>query len=215
MIDSKVLIKERPGKLPATFFSELGVFVQSNFLDAQTCARLRDELENCSSRSSKVVKANGQAEVDTNQRPAKQVNISVTTAGWAEQRLVDVQTKLEKFFHQPVRGFEPPQFLVYQPGDFHIPHLDKRTSPEKPLYVRSRQFTVVIFLNSGGLSQNGSSYGGGALTLYGILDDPLGKKFGFPLVGEEGLLVAFPVSLVHEVTPVTYGNRYCIVSHAF
>lgn len=208
-------LKEQPGRLPATFFFELGVFIQPNFLDSQTCARLRGELEDLSSRPSKVVKANGKAEVDLSQRPAKQLGISNTTAEWAEQRLVQVRPDLENYFSQPVHGFETPQFLVYQPGDFHVPHLDKGSKPDEPFYVKSRQFTMVIFLNSEGSPKNESTYIGGALTLYGILDDPLGKKFGFPLFGEEGLLVAFPVSLVHEVTPITCGKRYCIVSHAY
>lgn len=204
------VLKESPGRLPASFFTRLGVFVLPNFFDSSTCATLRLELDNCSRGSSKVITPNGKSEVDLQQRPAKQFSVSDTTTRWADQRLVQLQPQLEKFFHNKVWGFETPQFLVYQEGDFHIPHRDKSSKAKEPLYVKRRQFTVVVYLNG-----EGAAYGGGALTLYGLLDPPEGKRFGFPLVGEEGLLVAFPVNILHEVTPITFGKRYCIVSHAY
>lgn len=210
MSSTNTVLKECPGRLPASFFARLGVFVQPNFLDSQACANLRLELDNCSSRSSKIIASSGQSEVDLRQRPAKQFGVSDTTIGWAEQKLVQLQPQLEKFFRNTVCGFETPQFLVYQEGGFHIPHRDKGSKAQEPLYVRRRQFTVVVYLNG-----EGEYYGGGALTLYGLLDSPDGKRFGFPLIGEEGLLVAFPVQLLHEVTPITFGKRYCIVSHAY
>ncbi len=37
-------------------------------------------------------------------------------------------------------------------------------------------------------------------------------NFGLPLAGEPGLFIAFPPTLVHEVTPVTAGARYVLVS---
>lgn len=209
------MVKERPDKLPVAFFSELGVFVQPNFLDSRTCTQLRDELNNVSRTPSKVITAEGEAKVDPTHRPAKRSAVSEATIGWTEKSLGQVQPKLANFFDQPVHGFETPQFLVYQPGDFHLPHLDKNSSPQQPSYIKSRRFTVVIFLSSEGSTENEAFHGGGALTLYGLLDEPRGQKFGFPLAGEEGLLVAFPVSLIHEVTQVTHGKRYCIVSHAF
>ncbi len=215
MIDAKSLIKEQPGRLPAPFFSKLGVFVQPNFLDSETCARLRGELNDSSRTPSKVIKADGRPQVDLKQRPAKKITSSNSRIEWAGQRLVQVQPELEKHFSQPIRGFEPPQFLVYQEGDFHVPHLDKYSNPQEPSYVKSRLFTVVIFLNEERTSPKGASFGGGALNLYGILEEPQGKKFGLPLFSEEGLLVAFPISVVHEVTPITHGKRYCIVSHTF
>ena len=215
MTDGNILIKERAGRLPARFFSRFGVFVQPNFLDAQTCANLRDELETCPSRSSTVLKANGKAEVDTKQRPAKHLTVSHTTKSWVEQRLHQVKPELEKYFHCQIVGFATPRFLVYKPGDYHVPHLDKNDRPEKSLGMRLRQFAVLIYLNSEGELNAPAAYGGGALTLYGLLDEPVGKKFGFPLRGEEGMLVAFPVSLLHEVTTITHGNRYCMLSHAY
>ncbi len=41
----------------------------------------------------------------------------------------------------------------------------------------------------------------GALTLYGLFDQPDAETLGFPIEAEEGLLVTFPADVVHEVRP--------------
>lgn len=56
------------------------------------------------------------------------------------------------------------------------------------------------------------SYGGGNLVLDGLLDDPRLKTIGFPLNGEEGLLIAFRSETYHEVIAVTRGERYSIAA---
>ncbi len=70
---------------------------------------------------------------------------------------------------------------------------------------------VVIFLNAMSTEPGPSDYSGGALTFYGLLEDPAWRDFGFALDPMPGLLVAFPSHIVHEVTPVTAGDRYTIV----
>lgn len=86
--------------------------------------------------------------------------------------------------------------LGYGAGDFFMAHRD--TSPHY-----TRRITAVIFLNTG--------YSGGELVLYGVLDDPRLVQYGVPIAGQTGLLVAFPADTVHEVKPVTAGERYTAV----
>jgi predicted 2-oxoglutarate/Fe(II)-dependent dioxygenase YbiX len=50
------------------------------------------------------------------------------------------------------------------------------------------------------------------LTFYGLLPGPAWERIGFPLRGEEGLLVAFRSEILHEVTAVRQGDRYTIVT---
>jgi SM-20-related protein len=50
------------------------------------------------------------------------------------------------------------------------------------------------------------------LTFYGLLGGEKGEKVGLPLVGEEGLLVAFKSNITHAVTPVTHGERFTVVT---
>lgn len=56
------------------------------------------------------------------------------------------------------------------------------------------------------------TFGGGALALYGLLNDARGQNYGFPLEPEQGQLIAFRSDLWHEVKPVTHGERFTIVS---
>jgi predicted 2-oxoglutarate/Fe(II)-dependent dioxygenase YbiX len=75
--------------------------------------------------------------------------------------------------------------------------------------------SAVIFLNSAADAREPLSYGGGALTLYGLIDDLAWRGYGFPLVGEQGLLIAFRSYVLHEVTVVTGDERYSIVTWFF
>ena len=65
---------------------------------------------------------------------------------------------------------------------------------------------TVLFLND--------DYTGGALTLYGLVDDPKWRDYGFAVAPAPGLLVAFPSDMLHEVTPVIAGER-CTVANWF
>jgi SM-20-related protein len=71
---------------------------------------------------------------------------------------------------------------------------------------------VVVFLNDQAEEPSPLTYGGGTLTFYGLLGGEKGEKVGLPLVGEEGLLVAFKSNITHAVTPVTHGERFTVVT---
>ena len=61
-----------------------------------------------------------------------------------------------------------------------------------------------------------AGYAGVTLTFFGLMDDDASEEsVGLPLAGEPGLLVAFPPSLIHSVTPVTAGERYTVVTWFF
>ena len=71
-----------------------------------------------------------------------------------------------------------------------------------------------MFLNDESAEPSSTTYEGGRLTFYGLLDDEGlgGKSMAFPVPGEAGLFVAFPTDVIHEVTPVLRGERYTIVT---
>jgi predicted 2-oxoglutarate/Fe(II)-dependent dioxygenase YbiX len=58
-------------------------------------------------------------------------------------------------------------------------------------------------------------YQGGDLTFFGLMKTPGAKEYGFPVDMETGLLVAFPSATLHEVSPVTGGKRYTLVTWFF
>ena len=106
---------------------------------------------------------------------------------------------------------QEPQFLVYREGDFFHRHRDSRRESDAAEFSKQRRVSVIVFLNGEDEVPGPDVYGGGSLTFYELMSGS-GVEYGIPLVGEPGLLVAFRPELLHEVTPVTHGERYTIVS---
>src|SRR5574342_475177 len=53
------------------------------------------------------------------------------------------------------------------------------TSPESPEHLRARKVAVVLFLNEESEQPDPDSYGSGALTFYGLIDEPPWRSMGF------------------------------------
>jgi SM-20-related protein len=198
----------------ADFFHSLGLFVAKDFFDRAWCERLR--LEASSAQKSHATVAKKSAErLDEGVRKTKWAGVSAPTISEVKARLLAVKPRLESHFNVKLAGCEEPQFLAYKAGDFFRPHQDHADDPDAYAYVRERQVSAVIFLNSEAEALGPESYAGGALTFYGLMDDQPWKAYGFPLVGERGLLIAFRSDVLHEVTVVTRGERYSIVTWFF
>lgn len=191
----------------ADFFAKFGLFVIRNFLDSQMCEAMREEV--CSTRTTQAyIIRDGIEMVDRGSRNTKSVKISKATRTVVKERLLQVKPQVEKHFNVDLSDCEEPSFLLYRKGDFFRPHRDKHEEGS----TTNRQVSVIVFLNGEGHTGKSQSYAGGQLTLFGLVDDERWKDYGFPLVGEEGLLIAFPSETVHEVKSVTGGERQTIVS---
>ncbi len=191
----------------ADFFSRFGIFFLEKFLDPKLCDEICSQV-----RSAKLMRAtvkgedwNAKSEVNTTHRKALYANTPSDTVELVQGRLSEVRPVLAEHFELTLNHCEPLQFLFYREGDFYGPHLDSRSD-------KDRQVSIILFLNSGGAETDKSSYSGGALTFYGLIDDPALRQYGFPLMGEAGLLVAFRSNTVHEVTPVTSGERFTVAT---
>lgn len=183
------------------------MFAVQNFFSDRECEQLIREMLECS--VTPVLLADDT--INETQRKAGNVSPSETTRNLVEQKLDDLKPSVEEHFRLRLTTFEEPQFLIYGAGDFHCAHSDKSTDPTHPTYVKQREISVVVLLN-GDSAAHATTYGGGVLTLYGLSDDQAWKSFGFQLEPEPGLLVAFRSDLVHEVTPITSGQRFSIVT---
>jgi predicted 2-oxoglutarate/Fe(II)-dependent dioxygenase YbiX len=128
-------------------------------------------------------------------------------------RLEAVRPALETRFAEGTLAWDGLQFLAYRPGDFFRPHRDRSAAPGNEV-TRRRRVAVVVFLNGAGEASlpEAETFDGGALTFYGLLDDPRLRGVGYPLRAEAGLLVAFRPSVLHEVTPVSRGERHTVVA---
>jgi predicted 2-oxoglutarate/Fe(II)-dependent dioxygenase YbiX len=114
--------------------------------------------------------------------------------------------QVAKHFDVVVSEYEDPQFLRYQKGDFFVAHQDGNTGLLR-LETERRLMSMVIFLSREAESPEVGVYCGGSLVFTNLRDSTK-----FRLRTEPGTLIAFRSETTHEVTPVTYGERYSIVS---
>lgn len=196
----------------ADFFTHFGLFAVKGFFDAELCAKLLSEVRSSASTPATVGIKGDTYAVDENVRRTKWAEVSAETTAFVEERLLALIPTLERHFDVTLTDCQEPQFLVYREGDFFRPHRDSRRVSDAAEFSKERQLAAVVFLNGESEEPGSDAYGGGSLTFHGLMDDPRMEGHGIPLVGEPGLLIAFPPELVHEVTPVTDGERYTVVT---
>jgi len=113
------------------------------------------------------------------------------------QKLTDIIFELNnKYFNFDLYGFsEGLQFTHYkQPNGSYGKHIDRGYN----IQIRKLSFSVEL--------SDVSSYEGGELNLYE------GDKPMENMKKEQGTLIAFPSFMLHEVTPVTKGERFSLVA---
>lgn len=185
--------------------SKFGIFILKDFLDAGLCADMRNAAS-AAAMTEAAIYTKGGVRVDETVRRTKSAKISEPAAANLKARLLDLKPSLEAHFNLKLKGCNEPHLLVYREGDFFNPHRDNDRDPQE------RRVSVVIFLNRESKEIAPDCYGGGSLSFYELMDDPRCKEIGFPVIGKEGLLVAFASDRIHGVTPVTYGERLTLVT---
>jgi predicted 2-oxoglutarate/Fe(II)-dependent dioxygenase YbiX len=185
--------------------SKFGIFMIEDFLDAVSCADLRTTAGVAQLDQAAVYSKEGR-KVDETVRRTKSAKMTEPAASDLKARLLDLKPSLEAHFKLKLEGCLDPNFLVYKEGDFFNPHRDSNEE------LKERRISVVIFLNRAAKEIAPECYGGGSLAFFELINDPRCKTIGFPVVGKDGLLVAFAADRVHGVTPVTFGERLTIVT---
>jgi SM-20-related protein len=196
----------------AEFFARLGLFVVRDFLDADTCTRLRQEVKQAEKVPGAVGAESGRYEVDPHSRRTHIAEVPAEAEAIIDERLSALTPEVERHFSIRIEGRQRLQFLLYREGDFFEAHRDRNASPDAAEFSRRRQVSVVLFLNGEAEDPTPDAYGGGSLTFYGLLGEPGDRQVGLPVVGETGLLIAFDSNLTHAVTPVIHGERYTVVT---
>lgn len=197
----------------AGFLSQLGWFVVPGFLDAATCAGIRDEMKRSRSDPAQILDEQNRFKLDSGRRKTDIVAVSGETRELVTTRLMEALPKLEKHFEFALAGCEAPSFLVYKEGFYYGRHVDMNASEEAPALFRSRRVSISIFLNGEDEEGGPDTYKGGSLTFYGSRTvDPTSRDPGIAVTGEEGLLLGFRSDWPHEVKPVSRGARFSIVT---
>lgn len=143
-------------------------------------------------------------------RKVSSVDVERSLEAQTRDRLLAVMPALQSHFKVSLDECQGPEFLKYGVGSFYLPHKDG--NPSGHAKVAKRRISAVIFLNAQSKEPTTGAHCGGSLTFYGLMDGAEWGKMGFPLEAETGLLVAFQSDVVHEVQPVTFGERFSVVS---
>jgi SM-20-related protein len=194
----------------ANFFRSLGLFVQENFLAPGFCAELRAEMSHGKSRAAAIFGEKTEGVLEESVRKVATVDVERSLESKTRERLLGVMPALQNHFKVSLDDCQGPEFLKYGVGAFYLAHKDG--NPSGPAKVTRRRVSAVIFLNAQSKEPAENAYCGGSLTFYGLMDGPEWGKLAFPLEAETGLLVAFRSDVVHEVQPVTAGERFTVVS---
>jgi predicted 2-oxoglutarate/Fe(II)-dependent dioxygenase YbiX len=200
----------------ASFFSKLGVLILPEVLAPADCDRIRAEMRGAP-QSEALLSVRGRTDevVDGRQRRTARAQVSEEASAFVVERLRALKADVEGFFALRLADtLEVPKFLIYRPGDFFIPHRDVKKSKEEgrtPL-IDARRVNLIINLNRESREPAAGCYSGGGLTLYGLIDQPRWKTYGFPVCSSPGSLIAFRSDVLHEAVPVEAGERYTIVS---
>jgi SM-20-related protein len=179
-----------------------------DFLDHAACEALRAELRQAAGSAAALLGRDGPGEVRPQVRRATRLAVPSGTSARLTTLLMARKEALERRFGLALSSCEEPQFLRYEAGDFFVAHQDGNT----PLVhddSRFRKISAVIFLGAQSEMPSRGTYGGGSLVLHGPYSGP---ELRVPLAPPPGTLVAFRAETTHEVTPVTHGERFTIVS---
>ncbi len=177
-------------------------------LDAGECAAMRGELASIAGSAATVLSRDASGSVLAQVRRTTRIACPTAISEHIQQRLMSRKPQIEAHFAISLSACETPQFLRYETGDFFVPHQDGNT-PLVHDESRFRRISVVIFLSEPSDSPTAGTYGGGSLVFHGTHAAPSGPVSVNPA---PGTLVAFRSETTHEVTTVTHGERYTIVS---
>src|SRR5678816_3421773 len=181
-----------------------------NFLDEATCRQLIEEAQAVGSDPASVYSQGDGGQVNDRVRKAKRLKMGWTTTEFITQRLIDHKKTIEERFSIPLNKCEEPQFLSYDIGDFFVAHQDGNTGLIRLSSDAERRESILSLIHPQSEEPVPGTYSGGWLKFSDYRAEPQYSEFPLPI--EAGTLVAFRSERTHEVTPITRGERYSIVS---
>lgn len=185
------------------------LFLMPNYFDQELTDQIIAELRAAQGSPAPVYGRSTAGAVDERVRRVESLKPSAETSELVARRLIESMEEVGKRFEISLRECEAPHFLRYRVGDFFVAHQDGNTGMIR-LAQEERRVSVSIFLNQQSATPELGAYGGGRLVFSNFRNEPEARELH--LEGEAGMFVAFRSETTHEVTPVTHGERYAIVT---
>jgi SM-20-related protein len=192
--------------------ARLGFFVHPRFWDAEMCARLLDAARRAPAVPASV--GRGAPVVDEAARRSLTVELPAAIRRDLRRSMDALRPELDRHFAVSLTGCREPALLRYPAGGFFRAHRDQVSGADVREDIRARQISVVVFLNPRSDRPRDGAYGGGAFVVYAASRDASPETaLALPVAGEPGLLIAFRSrEVLHEVSPVTHGERLSVVT---
>ncbi len=198
----------------AEFFNKFGIFSEKDFLEREFCEILCREMSESKQRPSSFVDPDKYELMndDTFTKRSEVIDLPKPSYDKLGKMLLSKIPQLEEHFGVNLKGIEPIVPAIYRKGDFINPHTDNPPKPGTPQYMQDRKVAMIVFLNEESEDGREGTYCGGNLTFYGLIEEGPFGNMGMPLLGEAGMFIAFPPDRTHQVTEVTAGERFVLVS---
>jgi SM-20-related protein len=187
-----------------------GLFLTANFLDDAICLNIIAAMHSSEAKAATIHGYRDSAYVYDRIRKATRLELPPAITESVSKRLLEHKGTIAQHFSISLHDCENPQFLRYEVGDFFVAHQDGNTGLLRLTSDAKRKVSIVIFLNGQSEQADSGTYSGGSLKFSDYSAAPPYDEFELPV--SPGMLVAFRSELTHEVTPVTRGQRYSIVS---
>ncbi|HEV7892980.1 MAG TPA: 2OG-Fe(II) oxygenase [Pyrinomonadaceae bacterium] len=195
--------------------TQLGIYTEEGFLDRAACESLKARMRAGSRERAKVYEGGSDYVLDESRRSTVKVKVPNVAASAVRDKLLAKCEDFSRCFGVELTDCQEPTFLVYKPGDFFEPHRDYTENQNAPDNIKQRRVSAVVFLGDEAAGGVEGDYEGGALAFYGLLKVPRCRHIGIPVRGKAGMLIAFRSDVLHQVSPVTKGERFTIVSWFF
>jgi predicted 2-oxoglutarate/Fe(II)-dependent dioxygenase YbiX len=180
----------------------LNHWLWEGFLRQRDCAEVREAMDRGAADPAEILEDT--IEHQDLVRRTLSLEVDAGTIGRVEQTLEVARAQLAEVSGLSLGVREGTGFLRYLPGGFYSPHRDRGDLASWPGAAR-RQLAVVVFLNTSRDAGDPEGFTGGVLRLYPEGSEPI------DIAPVEGLLVAFPATVLHEVTRVGDAVRDVVV----
>lgn len=185
------------------------LYTYKHFFTVTQCEQLQQYMRQSPAYKATIYANTSDRQINEDQRRTRQARLSLEQERQVVMPLLALIPDLEHYYQVQIQGLEALQFLRYQPGDYFKPHRDKGTTPKGQ---KERLVSAVLFLNQATTPALQGDYEGGQLLFYGHNPHNKAELLGFEYPVTTGSLVTFRPDIIHEVTPVTTGERFTVVA---
>ncbi len=188
----------------AEVLAEVGVLAISGALNAAGSRELIREMREGPRAASMMTSEDGsERRVYPDFARSKTIEVSSAAHALVANALARQGRSIEAFFGQPLELSPELHFLLYEEGDFILPHVDTLEGEEVPDRIRERVALFSLFVN-GGDDVDLGGYEGGEF----VLHPSPGRRLKLPC--KAGMLIVFRADLVHEVLRIRAGTRHSV-----